>query len=212
MIKCFFKFKVVFLSFVCSIAAHASCVEITPCCFSERIVEVKVGYFFFSNAKMRKIYDKGGLDLQMSSSYPIRCINEKWTLNAYAALEYFQKSGKSNNAHQKTSIWSLPVNIGLQVVNLTSLNLRCYFTAGPRYFYLHQHNRSSYVEKSRSGNTLGFFLNTGLQYNLCKGFALDFFSEYSYAKIYINCGKARVYTRSLQVGGFTLGAGLAYVF
>jgi hypothetical protein len=35
------------------------------------VVEAKVGYFFFSDPKMRKIYSSGGIDLQLSGSFTV---------------------------------------------------------------------------------------------------------------------------------------------
>lgn len=186
--------------------------ETSPCCFAQPLVEVKAGYFFFSDSKMRRIYDKGGLDLQLCASYPLWNLASRWTLNAYGAVEYFQQSGKSINGHQKTSLWSVPLNIGLKPVYVINANMQYYFTVGPRYFYIHQHNHSPYVYKNKSKNGLGFFANTGFNYVLCNHLVLDIFGEYSYAKTHFHSGDSRIYTRNIQVGGFTFGAGLGYEF
>ncbi len=122
MIKSLFKFKTYFFVLACylvsNICTQESCSELTqettPCCFSQPLFEVKTGYFFFSDSKMSKIYD------QRRIGYSIMCFlsfmesDEGWTLNAYGAVEYFHRSGKSINGHQKTSLWSVPVNIGLK--------------------------------------------------------------------------------------------------
>lgn len=179
-------------------------------CFSEGLVEVKMGYIFFANSKMRKIYDRGGFDIQLAASYPLCNISRKWTLNAYGALEYFHFMGKSSD-HQSTSLWATPVNIGIKSVYSASCNTEYYFSIGPRYFSLHQHNHSSYVYRNQSRKTLGLFVNTGFHYFLCNRLVLDLFGEYSYAKIHFR-GQSRVYTRNIQVGGFTFGGGLGYSF
>lgn len=186
--------------------------EIAECCFSRPIIEVKAGYFFFSDSKMRKVYDKGGFDIQLCASYPIWDLNCGWTINAYGAVEYFSRSGQSINGHQKTSLWSIPVNIGLKPVYLINSNMQYYFAIGPRYFYIHQHNNSSYVDKNKSRNGLGFFINTGFNYILCDHFVIDIFGEYSYAKMHFHGGNSHVYTRNIQTGGFTFGGGLGYEF
>jgi hypothetical protein len=183
-----------------------------PCCFSQPLLEVKTGYFFFSNSKMQKIYDKGGWDVQLCASYPLRNLTSRWIVNAYCALEYFQRSGKSINDHQKTSGQAVPVNIGLKSVYSLNENMQYYFTIGPRYFCFRQHNNSAYVDKNKSKKGLGFFVNTGLNYRLCGHFVVDIFGEYSYAKIHFHSGNSNVYTRGIQVGGLTFGAGLGYEF
>lgn len=181
-------------------------------CFSEPLLEIKAGYFLFSDSKMRKVYDRGGLDIQLCASYPLWNLSSGWGLNAYGAVEYFQRSGKSINGGQKTSLWSVPVNIGIRPVYAINNNMQYYFTVGPRFFSIHQHNHSSYVYKNRSKNHLGFFVNTGFNYVLRDHFIFDLFGEYSYGEIHFHRGNSRVYTRNTQIGGFTFGGGLGCEF
>jgi hypothetical protein len=207
----FFKFKTFFLPLLAAsstlLAAQGSCSELT-----RPLLEAKAGYFFFSNSEMRKVYDRGGLDLQLSVSYPLWNLASGWTLNAYGAVEYLHCSGRSINDHQKTALWSIPVNIGLKPIYAINANTQYYFAIGPRYFYLHQHNDSSYVYRDKAKNGLGFFVNTGFHWVLCEHFVFDVFGEYSYAKTHFRGGDPLVYTRNIQVGGFTFGGGIGYKF
>jgi outer membrane protein W len=197
-------------------ATQGSCDELTQetklCCTFRPSVEFKTGYFFFSNSKMRKTYDKGGLDIQLCASYPFWSMTRRWSLSAYGAVEYFQRSGKSISGHEKTSIWSVPVNIGLKPVYAIQANLQYYFAIGPRYFYIHQHNHSPYVSKNASRNGIGFFVNTGFNYFLAEHLVIDVFGEYSYAQVHFHSRKSGVYTKNMQVGGFTFGGGIGYKF
>src|SRR6201998_4169062 len=87
-------FKILFWSLLAISASCNECVqELPPCSFSRPLLEVKAGYFFFSNSKIRKIYDKGGLDIQLCASYPFWNLTSRWALNAYGAVEYLQRSG-----------------------------------------------------------------------------------------------------------------------
>ncbi|MBN9378629.1 MAG: hypothetical protein J0H93_09665 [Chlamydiales bacterium] len=213
-LKIFFWFLLAISSALSS--TQGSCNTYTqqhiPCLFSRPLFDIKVGYFFFSNPKLRKVYDKGGLDIQLCASYPLWKLTSQWTLHAYGALEYFQRSGRSIHGHQKTSVWSVPMNVGLKPIYTISANMQYYFAIGPRYFYIHQHNHSSYVYKNRSRNGLGFFVNTGFHYFLCDQIVIDIFGEYSYAKIHFRGERSRVYTRTIQMGGFTFGGGIGYDF
>lgn len=197
-------------------AAEGSCSEFmqgaASCCISQPLVEIKAGYFFFSNSKMRKIYDRGGVDVQLCASYPLWKLTSRWDLNAYGAVEYLHISGRSLNGHQRTSLWSVPINIGLKPVYAINARMQYYFAIGPRYFYIHQHNRSSHVYRNKSRSNLGFFVNTGFNYLICDHFVIDIFGEYSYAKTHFHSRKSRVYTRNIQIGGFTFGGGLGYEF
>lgn len=203
------KFKALFL-FLLAISSAIS--EAQESCDTLAKVELKTGYFFFSDSKMQKIYDRGGFDVQLCVSSPLLYLTNKWILNGYGAVEYFQRSGHSTNGHQKTSIWSTPVNIGLQPVYVINADTQYYFAIGPRYLYLHQHNDSSYVDRTNSRNSWGFFVNTGFNYVLCDHFVIDIFGEYTYAKAHFHSRKSNVYTKSVQVGGFTFGVGTGYEF
>ncbi len=221
MINPLFKFKIFFL-FLLTISSTPSIAQIpynkqlvqeaNSCRFSQPVAAIKTGYFFFSDSKMREIYDKDGFDIQLCASYPLWNLTGRWTLNAYGAVEYFHRSGKSINEEQHTSLWSVPVNIGLQPAYTINADTQYYFSIGPRYFYIRQHNDTSFVDKNRSGKDLGLFVNTGLKYVLCPRFVIDIFGEYSYAKTHFHTGKSGVYSKNTQVGGFTFGGGLGYKF
>lgn len=186
------------------------CEQEVDCCFSRPLVEFKAGYLFFTDSDVRRVYGNGAFDIQLGATYPIWSLGCGWTLNAYGAVEYFQQSGKSSG-DQKTSIWSIPVNIGIKPVYAINDSLQYYFAIGPRYFYFHQHNDSSYVFRNKSKSGWGLFVNTGFNYIFCDHFVIDLFGEYSYAKVHFH-GKDSIYTRNIQIGGFTVGGGLGYQF
>jgi hypothetical protein len=171
------------------------------------VLEVKGGYFFFSDAKMRKIYNKGGLDLQISGSYPIW----RW-LQIYGSVEYLERHGRSLHGHQKTSIWEIPVSLGLKPVITICPKVQYYFTLGPRYFFVHQHNDSSYVNRNIGRSGIGGFVNTGFAFFPLHHLLVDVFGEYSYERVHVHSSKTNVYGRNIQVGGFSFGVGLGYAF
>lgn len=216
----FFQFKIFCLCLWAfsstGLTADSDCCQLTrkiaPICSSRTLVEVKTGYFNFSNSTMRKVYDKGGLDLQLCASRLLWKPRNRWTINAYGAVEFFQRSGKSLNEDQNTSIWAIPVNLGLKPVYAINAYLQYYFAIGPRYFYVHQHNSSSYVYQNKSRNGIGFFVNTGFNYALSNHLIIDIFGEYSYSKVHFHSGKPGVYTKNRQIGGYTFGGGLGYQF
>jgi hypothetical protein len=73
------------------------------CCPSQNVppmIEVKGGYFFFSSPTMRKIYDQGGADVQISGSYPLW----RW-LQIYGSVEWLERHGRTLGAHEKVRIW-----------------------------------------------------------------------------------------------------------
>lgn len=183
------------------------CCEYQECCTQQPILEAKVGYFFFADSKMRKVYNEGGIDLQISGSYPIL----NW-LNLYGSVEYLQKHGKSLGGHQKTRIWAVPLSLGLQPVFTITPTVDYYFSVGPRYFFVHAHNDSSSLDRNKSQNGLGGFINTGFHFFPWRNLVIDIFGEYSYKRMHFHTSKRNVFTREVQVGGFAFGGAIGYAF
>lgn len=191
--------KIFFLiAIACCVSAFA---------YSSSLLEVKSGYFFFLDSKMNKVYDRKGLDLQVSGSTSL-C---EW-LNLYGSVEWFQKSGRSLNAHQKTRISAVPLSLGLQAICTLGCDIDCYLTLGPRYFFVRVHNDSTYVQKHMHADGIGGFANAGILFRLCSGLTFDLFTEYSYAELKFHSCRHQSYGEKAQVGGLTVGAGLGYSF
>jgi len=181
-----------------------------PQCQSDEIqptIEFKTGYFFFSDHRMRKVYDKGGLDLQIAGSYPIW----KW-LQIYGSVEFIERHGQSLNDHQKTRIWEYPISLGLKSVAKLSKNIQYYFTIAPRYFFVHAHNNSPFMDRKMNQNGIGGFVGTGFNFLPTPHLLIDVFGEYSYCKLHFHTHKKNTTGRSVQVGGFAFGVGLGYAF
>lgn len=183
----------------------------SPTLKSKPIIETKVGYFFFSSSQMRQVYD-GGWDVQFSSSIPVWDPFSKFSLNIYGSVEFLRCDGHSTEEHYKTYVWELPVNFGLKPVFLLSEHVQYYFAMGPRYFFIHQNNSSSYVDKNKSRNGIGFFVNTGFNFIPIKHLVIGLFSEYSFAKTHFHTSASNVYTKDIQVGGWTFGGSFGYMF
>ena len=169
------------------------------------MAEVKSGYFLFATSKMRDIFD-GGFGVQGCGSYPVW----RW-LQIYGSVGFLKQSGKTSSG-DATSIWELPVDVGLKPVFNLYRSVQYYFAIGPRYFYVHQHNDSPYVDRNIAKNGVGLFVNTGFNFYLFRGLFIDVFGEYSYQPIHFSPSKTNVYGKSSQVGGFLFGGGLGYSF
>lgn len=171
------------------------------------MLEIKGGYFFFTQHNMRKVYDRRGEDFQLSFSIPC------WeNIQIYGSLEFLEKYGKSLNGHQHTRIREFPISLGMQTIFNIADNMDYYFTIGPRYFFVWVKNNSSFVDRNKKKNGLGGFVNTGFLFHLTRHFFLDIFGEYSYKQMHFHSTKPNVTGHSVQVGGLTFGAGLGYSF
>lgn len=171
------------------------------------ILEFKAGYFFFTDNKMSKVFDQGGLDLQLCGSTPLW----RW-LQIYGAVEYLEKSGRSLHFHQKTRLWEVPISLGLEGVAKITKKLQYYLTVGPRYIFVHVHNKSHFVDKTLNENGWGGFVNTGFHFFPMRHLVIDIFGEYSYSRMHFHPHKKNVYRGSRQVGGLVFGGGIGYAF
>ncbi len=182
----------------------------TTCSTNKRempTLEAKLGYFFFSDSKMREIYSDGGLDVQLSGSYPLLRY-----FHLYGSVEYLEKHGRSLNFNQRTKIWEVPLSFGLKFVIPIFQKLQYYLALGPRYFFVGAYNDSSFVERDISESLLGGFTNMGFHYFVCNCLFVDLFGEYSYGKRFFNSTVPNSFGQDAQIGGFAFGAGLGYSF
>ncbi len=149
------------------------------------ILEIKGGYFLFYDSTMRKIYRKGGEDVQLSLSCPIQRY-----LQIYGSVAYLERHGRSLTIGEKTRIWEIPLSLGLKPIIPICSKMQYYFTIGPRYFFLHQHNNASYVNKTIEKSGFGLFANTGFHILPCSHLLVDVFGEFSYKKMHVHPSSA----------------------
>lgn len=177
------------------------------CADASSTSEIKMGYFIFSDAKLRDIYDRGGFDLQISSSYTVW----EW-LQIYGSVEYMQRRGRCRDSHQRTKIWETPLSLGLKSMITITQKVAYYFASGPRYFFVFQHNHSKYIDEKVFQSGLGGFANTGLNLFPLPHFVVDIFAEYSYGVLHFHPSGSYSYGRRIQVGGFCFGAWIGYAY
>ena len=189
-------------------SSTSECVPAEPKCYNyPSIFEFKAGYFFFSDSTMRKVYNDGGLDLQLTGSGSVY----RW-LHLYGSVEYLERSGKSLGGGYKTSIWEIPLSLGLKPVISITDTFQFYFTLGPRYVFMHLHNQSPYVDRNLSDSGFAGFANVGFNFFPTSYLSIDVFGEYSYFKIKVDPDRENVFANRKQIGGFVFGAGLGYAF
>lgn len=168
-------------------------------------IELKAGYFLYSDKQMRDVYKNGGYEIQLSSRYALRD-----TLYLYGSIGFQGASGHSTHFHQKSNFWQIPVDLGLRQYFPLNCTTNFYVTAGPRLFYAHQHNHSDYVNKNIGKLGLGIFLNAGFDFIFADNYKVTLFTEYSYQSVNPSSSKQGVETRHVNVGGFCFGGGITF--
>ncbi len=171
-------------------------------------LEIKPSYFFFSASPMNDIYDHGGFEIQGSVSIPVYEY-----LDFYGSIGGRKAWGHALNSCEKTSLTVIPIDIGLKPLFNFYNRFYYFFAFGPRFFYVHQHNKSPYVDGKINSGGVGLFINTGFNLLLADHFLLGIFGEYSYEKKKIWPKKQYVYSNGhVQFGGFAFGINLGYAF
>lgn len=178
-------------------------------CENNRAFEVKGGYFLPYNKISQHVYHAGGFDVILAYREPI-C--ENWS--GYFDLGYTRMSGRSLNFHQHTVLQMATISAGLEAVTRMYYNLfKLYATIGPRYFFVMQHNSSSFVDKNVNNNNIGGFVNAGIRFEPIERFIFDIWVDNSYCRIKFHPHETFVYSEGkIQVGGFSVGAGFGYSF
>lgn len=168
-------------------------------------VELKAAYFIFANEKMRDTYDKGGYEVQLSSSYPL---SDVWHI--YGSVGFMEARGNSTHFKERTTFRQIPVDIGLKpVINISSC-VDWYMAIGPRFYYAEQHNHSDFVNKHVRKGGVGLFINSGFDFTN-GNFYVKPFVEYAYQPIRPSSVKHGTHRRSVQVGGYSFGVGLGFI-
>ena len=176
--------------------------DLAPC------FEIKPTYFLFSSSPMKNIYNKGGFEIQASTTLPLFDYSD-----FYASIGYRKAKGHALHSCEKTNITVIPLDIGLKPIIHLCENVYYFFAMGPRFFYFHQHNDSSYVDRTVNGAGVGLFVNTGFNILVCDDFLLGIVGEYSYEKKKICPKMTHVYSNgAVQLGGFAIGLNVGYAF
>lgn len=194
------KFSVLLFSVVINTLVYAQC--------EPSWIELKPSYFFFTQSPMKDVYDKGGFQIQACASSPI-C----YSLDLYGSIGFRKAWGHALNSCEETSLTVIPVDIGLKPVFSFCECYNYYFAFGPRYFYVHQHNCSPYVDSIINKSGIGFFVNTGFNVLYRDCFLIGLFAEYSYEKKKVCPQRPRVYSNgSVQIGGVAVGISVGYEY
>jgi hypothetical protein len=171
------------------------------------ILETKASYLFFASSNMSKVYRDGGFQVQLSGSCPI------WRgLQVYGNIGFSEAWGKSLSFRQHTSLWQISVDLGLKPILTVASFAQYYFAVGPRYFYIHQRNSSSYVNPTVTKSGVGLFVNTGFNLFPISHLVINIFGEYAYEPVHFSPSRSNVYGKGIQLSFFSVGAGIGYTF
>lgn len=172
-------------------------------------VDANVGYFYPFSKNLRSSIP-GGVDYQLSISY--QPFNH---FGAFLSGDFFIRDGTSTSSHSKTSLWILPISLGLRgTIDLwerEDQKLIVYSILGPRWYLVSATNHYRYVDAHNFCQQIGGVGGLGLAY-LYKHLTVNIILDGSYGKVQTTTKIPNVKTPSTQVGGLVAGGGLGLNF
>ncbi len=174
--------------------------------YSGWFIDIKPSYFIFQDNTARDIYGHGAFMI----TGEIDATLYKY-IHAFLDVSYLYKKGKVDIVDIHSSITLVPISIGLRGIYQIKSYAAVYAKFGPNWIYAHTKQKYPYVKNSVSKKEIGFTCGIGSWFYLGRSFSLDLFADYLYNKknIVDNTSNLKL-TRYL--GGFQIGAGIAYKF
>ncbi len=174
-------------------------------------VEVRGAGVYPSSKRFRKIYSDWAPEVQLEVARKV------WgdSLYAWANVSYLWRNGHSEPLHNKTNVSLVPISIGLKYLFPLTCDLNAYLGGGAAYSFLYVRDHSEFVRKRTTRRDWGGVIKSGLQYNLCNGFFIDFFADYlfqHFSKPHRDESHRNVETNSVNLNSLHLGLGLGMRF
>lgn len=171
------------------------------------IVEVRFAYLRPSSELLRDTYGNGGIDYQLTGTFPVFC-----GVNLWGAVDFFYTNGTSN-AGTKTKFHMVPLTFGLKYMAPYFDPIIPYLGLGGRYYLTQAISNNPYDLKSISQNGFGGVVEGGLLYFFCDHFAADLFASYGFTTLGPpSLTQSNLIPESLNLCALTIGGGIAYRF
>jgi hypothetical protein len=172
-------------------------------------VEVRGSYFFPLSERVRAIYGQGwgNYEIQANQTFCTR-----WTL--WEGVSWWNREGHSTCLHDKTEMYLLALRSGFQYRFYLTSCLHLYAGFGLAYNFLHIHDKSDFVKKHISKNSLGGIAQAGMYYYFQKRYFLDLNLEYLYQRFNFSGASHHhhVPRRDLNLNALKVGAALGILF
>lgn len=182
---------------------------VSPVVARDKILEFKGAYFLPTGSVFKDIYGGGAL-YGPEITFQL-CENKNWY--GFASIDYFRKKGHSKGLCEPTTVKLVPIAFGIKYMYPLE-NFDLYAGLGIQPINVRTKNcmQSTVTRLSQWG--LGGIAKLGAYYYLPHRLVLDFFVDYSFAKVGSNScdcpgGMQSVKTK---VSGAIFGVGLGYNF
>lgn len=173
-------------------------------------IEVKPGYYYFTDKTMRQFFDNGGWTARAEMGYRF------WKpLAVWLDAGYFQKKGHALGGSQDLRLKLATITLGLKGIFYWGNSFAFYGSAGPRLFMMLLHNDSTFVRSEDNQVAIGGGFSAGLwifPVPWVRDLFLDLFADYSWKNMGIDKDENSSFNFDVNVSGITGGLGLGYRF
>lgn len=167
--------------------------------------EIRTGCLIPEDSHYRRIYGKAMWDLQFELA---TCFEEEW--DAFANLTYHSRNGHFTLFKETTSTIDWALNVGIKHYFCSSGPLIPYLGMGLGAAWVRFNDNSLHVRHQIDQWGFAFLVKSGIEWNLCYDYFLDFFLDYAYEHFHGPNRKKGIGTRSINTGGIKVGLGLGY--
>ena len=181
------------------------------------IIEFRPNYFHPLSSHFRTLFS-GGIDYQLTISCPVYWGENAWMrgINIFAAGDYYSRNGHSTFMKNKTSISIVPVTLGLKYFFPAlgdPIPVTFYVASGMKYYFVHTHNKSHFVQKNIHVNGMGGMVESGVIAVFREHLVFDLFVSGSFKTL----GPPSVSGSSskgsrLNVSSINAGGGIGYKY
>lgn len=163
---------------------------------SENSIEIRSSAFFHSSKRFREVYGNVG------PSFGLEATKNICGFDTFVNLDYFNKRRcQSECCHTRIEIINGSFGLKYQY-NFCFAD--AYLGVGPSLSRANLWENSCCGNSKRSKVAIGVVFKSGLIYQLCDCYFLDFFADYIYQPIH--------FSRHIDLGGVKIGLGLGVKF
>lgn len=191
------NFKKAALFLAVSLSLHVLAFASAERTIHQGSVEFTLGGYAMNEPRFDAVYKSGGLMSGVSLSSAV--VSD---VNFYLDIKYYNREGKLTFSQEKTTLYIVPVTLGLRYIYPMGL-FNPYLGAGLDFYFFYEENPIGTV----LNHTNGFHIAGGTYIRFSKSVPVLLNLRLKYTS-----AKAEQDSIQIQLGGFEYGAGVTYVF
>gem|GEM_PF-1457074 len=195
-------------------------------CETDWTLEVRGAYYYLPDRALKKVYTPHWMDYEVETAKRVHDFIEVWGGVSWASRKgHGHRIYRHEDLRERTTLFLLPISLGLKVIYPILPCLDVYLGAGISYsflkikyfcrehFFQEELSRSS-LKKAIYKNEFGGLFKVGCQWAMSDSTFLDFFVDYQGQRFRLSHKDHRrnLFSHPLDCSGFKFGAGCGVYF